>query len=251
MKFRFKAFGYHLVASAFVLTVILGSLYFGWYHWPGWYLTDVTHVVLVMIAVDLVVGPSLTFVIAKSTKPLRELTRDIGLIALLQLCALGYGSYSLWSGRPMYYAFSESVLQLVQAYDINHNQAELAQEKNPALAPHWYSLPRQVWAPLPDDQDERAKIVSSAISGGDDIIDMPKDFKAWDTGLPALKAHLKKVADVAYFAPKEKEILKRHMRDANFSTDELNAMPLSGRGPPLLAVFNLKTMQIAALLKGK
>ena len=42
MKLRFKAFGLHLLGSTVALSSILGALYFGWYRWPGWYLTDVT-----------------------------------------------------------------------------------------------------------------------------------------------------------------------------------------------------------------
>src|SRR6266853_1342767 len=92
MHFRLKAFSLHLLASTTVLTLILGSLYFGWYRWPGWYLTDVTTVVLVMVCVDVVLGPTLTFIIANKNKPRRELVRDIGIIVALQLCALTYGS---------------------------------------------------------------------------------------------------------------------------------------------------------------
>jgi hypothetical protein len=122
MTFRLKAFGLHLLASTTALTLILGSLYFGWYRWPAWVLTDVSHVVIVMVGVDVVLGPLLTFVIARSSKPRRELTRDIAVIVAVQLCALIYGSASLWDGRPLYYAFSENVLQLVQAYDIDAHE---------------------------------------------------------------------------------------------------------------------------------
>ena len=68
MKFRFKALGLHLSASACALSLILGALYLGWYFWPGWARTDVTHVVVVMVGVDVVVGPLLTFVIAHPGK---------------------------------------------------------------------------------------------------------------------------------------------------------------------------------------
>jgi hypothetical protein len=57
MKFRLKAFGLHLSASAFVLTLTLGTLYLGWYRWPGWYLADVSRVVVIMVGVDVVLGP--------------------------------------------------------------------------------------------------------------------------------------------------------------------------------------------------
>ncbi len=251
MKFRFKAFGLHLLASSVALSMILGTLYFGWYRWPGWYLTDVASVVVVMVAVDIVIGPLLTFVIARSSKPRRELTRDIAVIVAVQLSALVYGAVSLWNGRPLYYAFSENLLQLVQAYDIDAKETALGLQQNPALAPHWYSRPRWIWAPLPQDAQESAKIVTSVLTGGDDVISMPRYFKPWEQGLPALRAKLKRVDDVAYFAPSEKQKLKERMHAAGLATDQPDTMPLTGRGHPLLAVFDPAGVKLTAIFKAK
>jgi hypothetical protein len=249
MKFRLKAFGLHLLASTLALSSILGTLYLGWYRWPGWHLADVVHVVIVMVGVDVVLGPLLTFTIARSTKPRRVLTRDIAVIVAVQLVALVYGTISLWQGRPLYYAFSENVLQMVQAYDIEAPELALARRQKAEFAPHWYSLPRWIWAPLPQDPDERQKIVSAAISGGDDVISMPRYFKPWEQGLPALRTHLKKVDAVAYFSTGEKKLLKERMRAAGLPTDQLNSMPLTGRGHPLLAVFDPASLRIVAIFK--
>jgi hypothetical protein len=251
MRFRIKAFSLHLASSATVLTLILGSLYLGWYRWPGWRLTDVTQVVLIMVCVDVVLGPTLTFIIASQRKPRRELTRDIGMIVAVQICALIYGSVSLWNGRPLYYAYSETVLQLVQAYDIDAAEAEAGRRLNPSLAPHWYSLPRWIWAPLPLSAEESKKIVAEAITGGDDVISMPKYFKPWEEGLPSLRKQLKRVDDVAYFAKSEKRGLKERMTAAGLADDQLNAMPLTGRGHPLLAVFDPVTLKIVATFSPK
>jgi hypothetical protein len=249
MKFRFRAFGLHLLASAGALTFLFGSLYLGWYRWPGWYLADVSVVVLVMAGVDLVVGPALTLVIASDRKPRPELKRDIAIIVALQLAALIYGTASIWSGRPLYYAFSENVLQLVQAYDLNAEESALARRQHVELAPHWYSLPRWIWAPLPADPEERSRIISAAISGGDDVISLPKYFKPWDEGLSALRAQLKKVDDVAYFSGSQKKLLKERLRSAGFNADQLNAIALTGRGKPLLAVFDPQSATLQALFK--
>jgi hypothetical protein len=251
MQFRLKMFSLHLLTSATVLTLILGSLYLGWYRWPGWHLTDVTQVVLVMVCVDVVLGPTLTLIIANQKKSRHELTRDIGIIVVVQLCALIYGSVSLWNGRPLYYAFSESVLQLVQAYDIDAAEAEIARRENSPLAPHWYSLPRWIWAPLPQSAEESRKIVVSAITGGDDVTSMPKYFKPWEDGLPSLRSQLKKVDDVAYFAKSQKKKLKERMKAAGLPDDQANTMPLTGRGYPLLAVFDPVTLKITGLFKAK
>jgi len=251
MHFRLKLFSLHLLSSATVLTLVLGSLYLGWYRWPGWYLTDVTRVIVVMVCVDVVLGPTLTFIIANQKKLRRELTRDIGIIVALQLCALTYGSVQLWNGRPLYYAFSENVLQLVQAYDIDPSEAKLGREQNPGLAPHWYSLPRWIWAPLPQDPDERKKIFGAAISGGDDVISMPRYFKRWEEGLPSLRSQLKKVDNVAYFAKSEKKKLKDKMRAAGMADDQPDTMPLTGRGHPLLAVIDPASLKITAVFNAK
>ena len=251
MNFRLKAFALHLLASAAALTLVLGALYLGWYRWPGWYLADVLNVVTVLVAVDLALGPLLTFVIARSSKPRRVLMRDVAIIAAVQLVALLYGTVSLWNGRPLYYAFSEDVLQLVQAYDIDARELILARQQRAPIVPHWYSLPRWIWAPLPQGADERDKIVASAISGGDDVISMPRYFKTWEQGLPALRKQLKKIDDVKYFSAAEKNALKERMRAAGLATEQLNSMALTGRGRPLLAVFDPASATLTAIFKMK
>jgi hypothetical protein len=251
MKFRLKAFSLHLLGSTTVLTLILGTLYFGWYRWPGWYLADATPVVTVLIGVDLVIGPLMTFVIASNSKAHHVLARDIAIIVAVQVCALIYGATSLWNGRPLYYAFSENVLQMVQAYDIDSQEAELGRQQKADLAPHWYSLPRWIWAPLPSDPNEAKKIVTGAITGADDVISMPRYFKPWEQGLPSLRAQLKKVDDVAYFSRGDKKKLKERLQAAGFGTDLADTIPLTGRGHPLLAVFDLASLEMTAILGTK
>jgi hypothetical protein len=247
MIFRLKTFGLHLLASTIALSLIFGTLYVGWYHWPGWYLADVSHVVLVMAAVDLVIGPLLTLTVANPGKPRRELMRDILLIVAIQASALIYGAASLWSGRPLYYAFSENVLQVVQSYDIDSHEVDLARRQKSEFVPHWYSLPRWIWAPLPEDASVRNKIIVSAISGGDDVISMPQYFKPWERGLPALRTQLKKLDDQKFFFGEEKKRLKVRMQAAGVPTDQPDTIPMTGRGRPLLVVFDPVTMRITSI----
>jgi hypothetical protein len=236
MKFRLKAFYLHLLASATALTLILGSLYLGWYRWPGWYLANVTQVVLVMICVDVVLGPTLTFIIASKNKPRRELTRDIGIIVVVQLCALIYGSVSLWNGRPLYYVFSEDALSLKQSYDIDVEQANLGRQQNAEFAPHWYSLPRWVFVPPP---------IAAAAAKGDDVTSMPKFYRSWNDGLPLLKGQLKKMGEIRFFLPREKKMLYQRMQAAGVPSDQSNSIPITGRRRPLLAAFDPVTLKIS------
>jgi hypothetical protein len=249
MNFRLKAFGLHLLASAVALLATLGTLYLGWYYWPGWYLADVPKVVAVMIGVDLVIGPTLTLVVAAADKPRRALARDLAVIVAVQLFALVYGAVALWSGRPLYYAFSVNCLSVVQAYDIDPVELKAARDSHAAFAPYWYSLPRWIWAPLPQDAAESGKIVTSAIQGGFDVTAMPRYFKPWDQGLPELQTQLKKVDDIRFFTNVEKKALKKRMQAAGLATDLKDAIPLTGRGRPLLAVIDPKSLKITAIFE--
>jgi len=251
LRFRLKAFGLHLLASACVLTLVLGSLYLGWYRWPGWYLADAATVAMVLAGVDVALGTAMTLVIASPVKPRPELRRDIGIIVALQLAALVYGSASLWNGRPMYYAFSENLLQLVQAYDIEPAERSLARAQNPQLAPHWYNLPRWIWAPLPEDAQERERIMASAVTGGSDVIGMPRYFKPWEQGLAALRAQLKPVDTLRFFSSAEQKRLAQRMRSAGLDPAQSNAIPFTGRGPRLLAVFDPGSVKLLAIFKAQ
>src|SRR5215469_6620781 len=205
MRFRLQAFGLHLAGSAIALSLILGSLWLGWYRWPGWYLASALQIVAIVVLVDLVLGPTLTLIVANPGKRRVELARDIAIIVAVQLIALGYGAVTLWSGRPLYYTFSVDRLELVQASDIDGGEITLALRQNPTLAPHWYSRPRWVWAPLPSDRDAAMRIVTDASFGsGKDVIEMPRYFKPWDQGLPKLRDRLMRLDDIVYLSKEEK-----------------------------------------------
>ena len=250
MKFRLKLSGLHLLSSLGALTLVLGALYFGWYRWPGWYLTNALRVAPILVVVDAALGPFLTLLIANPRKSRRELVRDIGIIVAVQLVALGYGASTLWRGRPLYYAFSEDRLQLVQASDLDPREITLARTQNPQLAPYWYSRPRWVWAPLPSDSALREQIVQSATSGGDDVIQMPRYFQSWEKGLPRLRAQLRTVGQQSDFLfYRKKERLKQLVAQQGFAPDARVTLLMSGQSAPLLAIFDPDSLQIRALLR--
>jgi hypothetical protein len=249
MRFRFRALAWHLLSSATVMALVMGSLYGGWYRWPGWYLADASRVALMMLVVDVGLGPLLTAVIASPQKSRRALARDVAVIVIVQLAALSYGAISLWNGRPLYYAFSENCLSLVQAYDISDADAALGRARNPALAPHWYSLPRWIWAPLPDNDAEAQKIIGSAVSGGADVTAMPVYYRDFAAASSVISSQLKKVDDIKFFSPAQKKILKQRMQAAGVPSDQADALAFTGRAHPLLAVLDPATLQVTATFR--
>jgi hypothetical protein len=249
MRFRLKAFGLHLAGSACALSVILGGMYLGWYRGPGWYLSGVARVVVVLGLVDVCLGPTLTLIIANPRKPRRLFVRDIGTIVAVQIVALAYGAMTVWQGRPLYYTFSVDRLQMVQASDLKPSEIALAQRQNPALAPHWYSRPRWIWAPLPEDPEEQAKIVNGAVFGGDDVIQMPRYFKPWNQALPQLRAKLQAVGDLHDLNKRNKAHLTARMSALGLAPGQKNAMILWGDTRQELVIFDVDSLRISAILR--
>lgn len=249
MKFRLQAFGLHVFASMCLFLLSLGALYFGWYQWPGWYLTGALTVVTMMAGIDIVLGPVLTFTIANPKKPRRALARDIAIIATVQLVALGYGMTTLWHGRPLYYTFSTRFLEMVQASDLSPGQIALGRQLNPEFAPHWYSRPRWIYAPLPKDDKVAQQIVMSTIGGGDDVIQMPRYFRPWEEGVAELRKQLRPVAKMTELGVHDKEIAGQRMREFGVTVDQPVTLPMMGRAKPLVGVVDPATGKIRAILR--
>jgi hypothetical protein len=79
---------------------------------------------------------------------------------------------------------------------------------------------------------------------------MPRLFQSWERGLPQLQAQLLTVdqqRDYGFFRKKER--LKQMMAQQGFAPDDPVTMLMSGQSPPLLVVFDRKTMQIRGYLR--
>jgi hypothetical protein len=249
MRFRLTAFLLHLTGSTVALATVLGAFWLGWYRWPGWYLASVLHVAGILVVVDLVLGPTLTLIVASPTKPRRVLARDIAIIVTVQLAALVYGATTLWLGRPLYYTFSSDRLELVQGSDLKADDIATARRDNPSLAPFWSSRPRWIWAPMPQDPEEAARIVNGALlGGGADIIQLPRYFRPWQQGLSELHQRLHKLEELKEFSPAEKRLLKTRMARLRLSVDQPDTMVMWGGSRRVLVVFDLPTLRVQAIV---
>ena len=102
LKTRFRAAGVHLGLSALV-ALLAGAVVFGlWYPYPYRVISGGQSLFWLVVTVDLVLGPLLTWIVFDRRKPRAELVRDVSVIALLQLSALVYGLVSVYQARPVY-----------------------------------------------------------------------------------------------------------------------------------------------------
>ena len=124
LRFRLKAFGYHLALSLLIALISLYLVFELWYVSPLAKAVGVTHVFIMMLVIDAILGPLLTLIIAKQGK--KSLKFDLVVIIVLQLAAFIYGMYNIAHSRPVYIAFDTLRFEVVQANNIPKASLEAA-----------------------------------------------------------------------------------------------------------------------------
>ena len=142
MKFRIKAAGIHLLISAMVALFGLGLVFLVWHPTPLQKAVGVTNIFLMMLGIDVVLGPLLTLLVA-SSKEKKTLKFDLSIIAVVQLTAYLYGMHSIAVSRPVYIAFDKLRFEVVQADSVVREADKMilpAYQSNPLFAPQWVSV---------------------------------------------------------------------------------------------------------------
>ena len=117
-KDRLRASGIHLGLSL-CIAVLAAWLVFGlWYPYPYREISGGRELFLIVIAVDVILGPLITLVVFNRAKPWTELRRDLIIVVLIQLAALGYGLWTVWVARPVHLVFEYKLFRVVHAIDI-------------------------------------------------------------------------------------------------------------------------------------
>jgi hypothetical protein len=180
----------HLTISSVVVLVSAFCVLFVWY--PGVLAdaSDVWRVFILVVIVDVCLGPLITVIIFDRQK--KELKRDMATIVIIQIVALLYGMHSIFIARPAFVVFSASQFDVVYA---NELASESFQEVKPGSfdsLPIWG--PRFVSAKMPESTELVGEILYSTIVNGLGIEKMPKYYTELDD--PDVKNRLLSVLKV-------------------------------------------------------
>lgn len=117
-KERIRAALIHLGISL-LIALLASALVFGlWYPYPYREISGGRELFLIVVAVDVILGPLLTLAVFNRAKPPGELRRDLGVIGVLQLLALCYGLWTVSLARPVHLVFEIDRFRVVHAVDV-------------------------------------------------------------------------------------------------------------------------------------
>src|SRR4051812_36214776 len=114
---RWRASGIHLLLSAAMAAAVLAFMLSVWYPGPLFEAAGGSHLIFILVAVDVTLGPLITLIIFKTGKP--GLKFDLAVIATLQVAALAYGMHTVYLARPVYLVFTKDRFDLVSAKDLD------------------------------------------------------------------------------------------------------------------------------------
>lgn len=115
MNQRLKFFLCHLSISILIALIITGIIFFVWYPYPLAQAVGVIHLFIMLILIDLIVGPLMTLLIYK--KDINAFKMDLSIIIIIQIAALIYGLHSITQGRPAWIVFNQNKFELVRVND--------------------------------------------------------------------------------------------------------------------------------------
>lgn len=187
---RWKAAAIHLSISI-AIGLLSAALIFGlWYPPPYSRATGAPELVMLLLGVDLVLGPLLTLAVFKAGK--KGLKFDLSVIALLQAGALLYGLSVVARARPAFIVGRIDRFVLVSANDLDPK--DLAEGKPGFRSPPWTG-PRLVGVELPPAGKERDDLLFSGIAGKD-VEKYPKYYVDYATAVPQLLSHAKMIDEL-------------------------------------------------------
>jgi hypothetical protein len=224
---RLRAAGLHFILSL-VVAVFAAALVF-WLWYPGAYrnISGGRDLFFLVVVVDVVLGPLLTFAVFDRSKGWPHLRRDLAVIVALQLAALAYGLYTVYLARPVALVFEKDrfrVISAVEVYLPELPEAPEAFRKLPLTGPWTLSL-RET-----QPGDERKDAMFKAVVEGVDTSQRPKFWVPYDMGRAQAATRARPVGDLLKAHPTHSQTITAALQAQGLSPEQARFLPVRARG---------------------
>lgn len=231
---KLKASLIHFLFSALLVGGFVAFALLVWYPDPILEISGLRNILLILVSVDLVLGPLLTFIVYKPLK--KSLKFDLAAIIAVQLGALGYGMYTIYQGHPVYITYTVDRFTLVTAQEAKPETA-----KYPEYQVTTFGKPVYAFSAPPKDPEELSKLTLKVMSGEEpDIDQQPKYYEPFDKNLDAVLAN-KYSADKLQVDPANKEKLTAFLTKKGLTLEQSIFIPLAGKEKDVILVWNKET----------
>lgn len=235
---RQKFFLGHFSLSCLIALAILIWVFFVWYPFPLAKAGGVTHIFLMMLAIDVIVGPLLSLLVYKEGK--KTLKFDLTVIILIQLSALCYGVYSIALGRPVWLAYNVDRIELVRNNEIIQDHLDQAQTQ--FQHPSWLKS-QYVGVEFAKDANQRNDDMFAEVLGGISIAQKPERYVEIEKVKSKIQQHAQDLALLSQYNDKAlvDKILAQYPQANAF-------VPLKANAVDMTVLVNKDTVEIIKIV---
>ncbi|NAR97647.1 TfpX/TfpZ family type IV pilin accessory protein [Acinetobacter haemolyticus] len=189
-KQRLSAMAVHIIFSLFLLLIALFLVFHLWYPAPLDKAMGVGTVFWIILIIDLILGPLLTFAVFNPKK--KELKMDLFFIVMIQLGAYFYGLHTVAQGRPVFQVFVVDDIELVRAIDLKY-ESNLKIDKD--YVSHIFAQPRWVSAVYSSDPKIAQQQKQEEIFGNS-LASRPETYQPFESREDQIKSKLLQLHDL-------------------------------------------------------
>jgi len=223
---RRKAFFIHLSISVTIAIAVVALMMLLWYKPPFFSALGGKHILLILLGVDVTIGPLITLLIFNPLKSRKALTFDLSVIAVLQSAALIYGISVLFQARPVFVVFSEGSFDLITANMLS--KQDVAQAKYPLFRSLPLAGPVYAYSEMPTNIKERNQLVFSAMAGKD-LPQFPQYYMPYGEHGAAEGLSAKPIAELKQLNPRLVAEIDRSVQASGRMASDIGFVPLRAK----------------------
>ncbi|MDI1272057.1 TfpX/TfpZ family type IV pilin accessory protein [Polaromonas sp.] len=247
LKSRLSAAGIHLTLSLTVAALAAWLVFALWYPYPYREISGGRHLFLIVMAVDVIMGPLLTLAVFNRSKPAAELGRDLTVIGMLQVAALAYGLWTVSVARPVHLVFEIDRFRVVHAIDIPDEEMNLAPPEFRRLP---WTGPTLLSVRNFRSQQEGSDATLAAVQGFP-LGSRPFLWQRYDEAKPQILKVARPLEDLKNRFPDQVGTINAALwsgPDRGTASESVAYVPLAGRDKFWTVLLDLRTSEVIAFV---
>lgn len=228
----------HFTLSLLIAFLALLLVFIFWYPSPLALAVGVTHLFLMMLAIDVIVGPVLGFIVYKEGK--KTLKFDLSVIVLIQIAALCYGVFSIEQGRPAWVVFHADRFELVRKNEVILANVEQAQPQFQQVS---WTGPQLAAVKLAVSPQQRQNDMFTEVLGGISLAQQPDRYVELTQAKNQIQQRALPLAELEQYNPKtdiQKTLAKYPKADA--------WLPLKANAIDMVVLVNKESASIIKIV---
>jgi hypothetical protein len=236
---RWSAAGVHFLISILIAAFVVAAMFFLWYPSPYFQAMGGGGLLMLVVGVDVVLGPLITLIIFNTKK--KSLKFDLLCVAIVQIVALAYGVSTMFQARPVYTVFNKDRFDVIIAADVSDK--ERAKVVDAAFKSLSLTGPQIVAMEMLNDMKEIERIITSGI----DSRAFSQYYVAYESKAKEAATAAKPITQIQKTNSAAAEKLKSFLTTKALDESKVGFLPLYTRNEDMTVVLDKETGKILAI----